>query len=97
MERNRSMGHDRSKDLELTNVKMYTFLIVLKHSSLSLGILNMYFSIDNVQKVFKRSRILGFAVGNEKNFPSPFKSTHSITLLDKKLIKRSSTFFFDYW
>ena len=73
MERNRSMGHDRSKDLELTNVKMFTFLIVLKHSSLLLGILNMYFSINNVQKVFKRSGILRFAVGNGEEFPLPLQ------------------------
>jgi len=33
----------------------------------------MYFSIDNVQKVFKRSRILGFAVGNGEEFPLPLQ------------------------
>ena len=57
-------------------LKFYTFLIVLEHSSLLLGTLNMYFSIYNVQKT-KRSRILGFVVRKEKNFPSLFKNTDS--------------------
>ena len=68
MERNRSMGRDRSKDLERSNVKMFTHFWLFW----SIPVYYLVY-LTCISAKGKRSRILGFAVGNGEEFPLPLQ------------------------